>query len=900
MNHSRLSRREMLTVATSAGVAAAASAAAFGQERRQRASSAPSTAPARSFYYVDGYHGGVDGHMPPASLRNVLDGLDKFPNWKVSFEIEPYSWAVFAKSDPKSIDRLKRYLSDSTPGGRIELVSGAYGQAYMWNASGESNIRQIAFGLAELRAVLPGLIVDTYAVQEPCWTSCLPQLLKSFGYRRAVLKNSTCWGGYHAPTLDADVMHWVGPDGTAITTVPRYAAEQLVPPATELGAQPNTAFIAHCKEAGIENPSGTILQDMGWPGRPWRLGMSQEVVGSLRHVTWREYVDTIASAPKKQWKASQEDLRVGLPWGGSVIQRIAQLVRLSENRLVQAEKLAAMAFVRRGTPFPADDFKQPWKDLLWSQHHDVWIVSYNRHRDGTWASAVEAKSQTIDRACAKVIDESSAAMVAVPEAPQASADTFVRVFNTTGFRRSDLASIQVPGGKVRVLDAEGREVACQLLNGASGTSEPATLAFAAQVPALGYATYRIAEAARDARPSTGPARAVKTDKAVILETDLFSISIDPTKGGRITSLFAKDLQREFVDADSSRSFNEFRGYFPNEGKWLSSVEAPAEVSILEQGPLQVAAEIRGRIGKFPFVTRVSVATGRRRIDCQATFDFPVDATPAGRGRQRAATSQPRERFRLGEQWDAQHDTVRSNRRPFYDSSVKLQALFPANLRQPTLDKNAPFDVCRAANSDSRFNAWDAIKNNVIFNWVDLLDQDGSAGLAVMSDHVTAYSVSPGEPLGLVLCYAGRGIWHDYRLDRTPGVSYALVPHSGDWVKAQLWRELSRWSEPLLTAHTGRHAKNETDWSLLDLSDTGYDATTAFAENGELLIRVFNSESDATPRRLVMDGRVKRVRLVELDGRVIEDLPVERAANGKSVVTLAMPRFAVGTLRCELS
>jgi len=277
--------------------------------------------------------------------------------------------------------------------------------------------------------------------------------------------------------------------------------------------------------------------------------------------------------------------------------------------------------------------------------------------------------------------------------------------------------------------------------------------FAAQVPALGYASYQIAEAMGDARPPAGAARAVKTDNAVILETDLFSISIDPAKGGRITSLFAKDLQREFVDGDSSRSFNELRGYFPNEGKWLSSVEAPAEVSIVEQGPLQVAAEIRGRIGKFPFVTRVSLATGRRRIDCKATFDFPVDVTPAGRGRQRAVTTQPRERFRLGEPWDAQRDTVRSNRRPFYDSSFKLQALFPAKLRQPTLDKNAPFDVCRAANSDTRFNAWDAIKNNVIFNWVDLLDRDGSAGLAVMSDHVTSYSVSPGEPLGEAYCHA---------------------------------------------------------------------------------------------------------------------------------------------------
>ena len=209
------------------------------------------------------------------------------------------------------------------------------------------------------------------------------------------------------------------------------------------------------------------------------------------------------------------------------------------------------------------------------------------------------------------------------------------------------------------------------------------------------------------------------------------------------------MQREFVDQNSPRSFNEFRGYFPSEGKWLSSVEAPADVSIIEPGPLRVTAEIRGRIGAWPFVTRLSIAAGQRRIDFQTTFEFPIDA-PSGRGRRQ--DNAPQQRFRLGEPWDAQQDTVRSNRRPFYDSSFKLQALFPAKLRQPTLDKNAPFDVCRAANVDTRFNAWDGIKNNVIFNWVDLLDQDSSAGLALLSDRtLTAYSLSPDEPLGLVMC-----------------------------------------------------------------------------------------------------------------------------------------------------
>jgi alpha-mannosidase len=879
MGSSTPSRREVLRAAAAVGAAAAASSTL----------AQPATAPARVFYYVDGYHGGIDGHMPPDSLRNVLDGLDKFPTWKVSFEIEPYSWAVFAERDPQSVDRLKKHLADASPASRVELVSGAYGQAYAWNASGESNIRQLAYALAELRAAFPGVVVDTYAVQEPCWTSCLPQLLKSFGYRRAVLKNSTCWGGYHAPMLDADLVHWLGPDGSRISAVPRYSFEQLVPPATTLGSQPTIAFIDRCAEAGIAHPAGTTLQDMGWPGRPWRFGMEQEAARALRHVTWREYADTIATPPAKEWKASQEDLRVGLPWGGTVLQRIAQSVRAAEHRLVRAEKLAAMAFVRRGAAFPSDALKQAWQHLLWSQHHDVWIVSYNRHKGGTWASAADERAGLIEQACARVEDDAAGAITS-----PSAAGAFVRVFNTTGFRRRDLASVEIAAGeRVHVVGAHGQPVPSQT---APATGGGTTLWFPAEVPAVGYATYRLTADDANARPSSAePAATRKPDGTVVLETDLYTLSIDPSKGGRIASLFAKDLRREFVDAASHRSFNEFRGFFPNEGKWLTSVEAPAEVEIVEQGPLRVTARVTGRIGPWPFTTRVTLASGRRRIDFETEFEFPVDSPPFAQGRR---GREPR--FRVGEAWEAGRSATRSNRRPFYDSSYKLQALFPAKLHRPALDKNAPFDVCRSALTDTRFNAWEDIKHNVVLNWIDLVEDGGTAGLAVMCDQVTSYHLSPDEPLGLVVCYAGPGIWHDYGLGRVPRVAYSVVPHAGDWARAQLWRELARWGEPLLTRRTAAPDKDDPAWLLLDATEGGIEVTTAFVENGELVLRLFNAEGDETPAKLALDARVRRVRRVELDGRFVAELPLERRPDGANAVTVAMPRFAVQTLRCSLA
>ncbi len=609
-----ISRREVLKGAAVAAVAAAANAA----EGKPAATDNGGT----RFCYVDGYHGGVDGHMPPASLRNVMDGLDKFPKWKVSFEIEPYSWAVFAKSDPEALERLRRFLADGTPQARVELVSAAYGQPYTWNISGESIIRHLVYGRQEIRAVFPDVNVDTYAVQEPCWTSCLPQVLKSLGYRRAVLKNSTCWGGYHAAMVDADMVRWVAPDGSEIPAVPRYASEALVAPATEEGAQPPGGFVERCTTAGIEHPAGTILQDMGWPGRPWRLGLNEQIFRTMRHVIWREYTDAIASAPTKIWKASQEDLRVSLAWGAPILQRMSQIVRASEGQIVQAEKLASMAKVRHGTTYPAEALKAAWVNLLLSQHHDAWIVPSNHHhRGGTWASDADARYAVSDESCRAIIRDSAAAMAGADKAGPGVG--FVRVFNTTGSRRQDIAQFEVAadGRDLAVTDAEGKPVPCQTVPAADG----AALLFRADVPAMGYASYHIGAAGPSAtsKPHPSAVAEIRDNGTAILESDQYKLMIDANRGGIISSLVCKALHREFVDSAGPRAFGEFRGFFGQEHDWLSSAQTPARVAVTESGPLRAAVRIEGRIGPYPFTTVLSLTARQRRIDFQTTFDFPV-------------------------------------------------------------------------------------------------------------------------------------------------------------------------------------------------------------------------------------------------------------------------------------
>ena len=59
-------------------------------------------------YFVDGYHGGVRGHMPAGSWRDIVTRLQTTPAWKLCLDIEAASWSRVAEEDPQSYEKIKQ------------------------------------------------------------------------------------------------------------------------------------------------------------------------------------------------------------------------------------------------------------------------------------------------------------------------------------------------------------------------------------------------------------------------------------------------------------------------------------------------------------------------------------------------------------------------------------------------------------------------------------------------------------------------------------------------------------------------------------------------------------------------------------------------------------------------
>ncbi len=822
---------------------------------------------AQNAYFVDGFHGGIWGHYPVGYTNFITEQLQQNPDWSVNLEIEPETWDREALVAPEAYKKLQAYLNDSSRAARVEYVNPTYGQSYLFTISGESIIRQFHYGIKKLRTHFSNLSLNTYSSEEPCFTSALPQILRGFGFKYASLKNpNTCWGGY-TRAYGNELVKWTGPDGSTVLASPRYAIESLKANSTwETTASVNGPdYVNAAFRSGIKNPVGMCLQDAGWRIGPWLKGGNYK---PTVYTLWTNYFKNIAdikNAPA--WRFSQEDVLTSLVWGSQVLQRLAQQVRAAENNVVEAEKIAVINKLSDATAYPTVRLDSAWRTLLLSQHHDCWIVPYNGKKGDTWADKVKSWTGHTKAICDSIINGTE----------KISGSGYVKIYNTSGTTRSEWVTYMITDAskriKLTVADHQNKSVPMQLID--SGK----TVMFKATVPAFGYAVYKVNNGGS---VSTAKASGVSrlSNGNYLLENDLYKIIIDVKHGGTIKSLVAKIAgNKEFVDTTCGRYFNELRGNFYKKGGFMSSTQNPAQVTVLENGPYLIKVKIQGTIANNPFSQIMSLRAGEKRIGMELNIDWQANE-------------------KIGE-FEETNFKPTNRRKAFYDDRFKLLTLFPLALKGQKVYKNAPFDVTESKLDNTFFNSWDSIKNNIIFNWVDVTSANQEYGLALYWDHVTSYTHGSNHPLGLTTAYSGIGLWgRDYSIAGPTNIKYWLLPHTGDWRQAQLEVENEKINQPLVIKPL-RSKPVQMIRSYINLKTPGCMISSCVFDGKNVLLRIYNNGSSVKNGDMELNFPAINAVEVNLKGEEIANVRWTKQRNGGMTLTNNIAPFAFKTVKILL-
>ncbi|RYD84756.1 MAG: glycosyl hydrolase, partial [Sphingobacteriales bacterium] len=336
-------------------------------------------------------------------------------------------------------------------------------------------------------------------------------------------------------------------------------------------------YIQAAFDYGLKTPIGMCLQDAGWEWGPWLKG--KQYKPSI-YTTWRNYFENVVntSTTIPEWKFNQEDVLVSLVWGSQILQHLAQNVRIAENNIVQAEKVAVMNAIVDGKAYPSAKIDDAWQQLLLAQHHDSWIVPYNGNPGDNWADKVKNWTGVTNSVSNAII-----------EGEASTTPGYVKVYNTSGYDRTDYVKIPLAENfafsKLSLQEENKQTHAADIIT----EGRKKFLRFRVSVPAFGFKVLKIDSKAVTKKSGLE----FKQNKNIVkIEGALYTIVFDTNKGGAITSLIAKKLNnKEFVDKNADGQFSGLRGNFYNDGGLQTTFDKPAQITVKAHGEDFIQVEV---------------------------------------------------------------------------------------------------------------------------------------------------------------------------------------------------------------------------------------------------------------------------------------------------------------------
>jgi alpha-mannosidase len=754
-----------------------------------------------------------------ATFRSALDRMREYPEFIFTCDSAAY-YEWIAEIDPEMFEEIRERVEE----GRWELVGGWWVEPDCNLPGGESFVRQGLISQRFFQEQFGRIATVGYNVDPFGHHAMLPQILRRSGMDSYVFMRP----GPHEYRLPSPIFWWESPDGSRVLAF--RLPHEYCAPREDLGYHLDKS-IAQLPDEWSEMMAFYGVGNHG--GGPTRenLDSIRRLDGSgsmprLRHSTPRLFFDSRLESGET-FPVVRDDLQHHAVGCYSAHSGIKRWNRRAESALASAEAWSAVASLVAGQAYPRAELTRAWKQLLFNQFHDTLggtaiEPAYRDARDQLGeAASLAARAEN-------VAIQSIARRIDLPADPTTVP---IVVFNPHAWPVRETVELEFGGLKPTdgLRDEAGTPVPFQPVQSyATVSAWRSRLAFEADLPPLGYRTYRMT--AESPRPASSKLRAASSS----LANDHVRLELDP-KTGRMLQLVLRDGGRDVADLaqpdrpramvieDGSDTWGHRRLAYRDE---LGELEATS-VSLVESGPVRGLVRVESRWGQSTLLEDFVLAAGSRDIDVRVVLDW-------------------REPNRL------------------------LKLRYATRVIEPVATYEIPYGAIeRPANGEEEPGQ----------RWIDVSgrldgdDQGSTVGLALLNDAKYGFDINGGE-LGVTAVRSPIFAHHEPTIPK-PGVRYQhqdigfqrfglrLVPHRGRWSDAGLTRraaELNQRSTVLIESFHDGQLPLTTSWASVAPEHVVL-GTVKQAEDGEdLVVRVVETAGRAADARIELPALARTVDL----------------------------------------
>jgi alpha-mannosidase len=557
-------------------------------------------------------------HEVKATFRSALDRMKEYPNFAfVASSAAFYQWVE--QSDLAMFAEIQQRVKE----GRWGIVGGWWVEPDCNIPAGESFVRHGLYAQRYFKEKF-GVIARTgFNVDSFGHAGTLPQILKKSGLDYYVFLRPMP----HEKGLPSRLFWWQSDDGSRVLAfrIPfeylswgkdveihaRRCADEMKEPVDEF-----MCFYGVGNHGG--GPTVTNIESI------LRLDSDSEFPVSLAFSMPEAFFQ---AAETKGWPIPiiQSELQHHASGCYAAHSGIKHWNRLAENRLLAAEKLSVAAAVWDGTtsgPFActSDKFAHAWKNVLFNQFHDIMAgtsleAAYEDARTG-YGEALMIADHALNHAT-----QSIGWKINIPVEENVRP---VVVFNPLTWPVK--ATVEIESSRLKpemvLVDQSGSVIPHQAVQSTT-TAGRGRLCFTAELPALGYRTYRLllsSEAAYNERPRV---RLQASD--YVLESSRFRLEFDPVTGC-IASLRDKREEVEVFSGPAALPVvldDPADTWGHNVFKWdkIDGAFQAEIVRLVEQGPVKSVIRVTSRYGSSKMVQDFAMYPDREQIDVRVMVDW---------------------------------------------------------------------------------------------------------------------------------------------------------------------------------------------------------------------------------------------------------------------------------------